>query len=88
MRRFAPLVSFMADTLHQGPGGAGVAEGAPQKRHLVSQSPTRDVAEVGYNSKVEGDVVVTKVDAALNWFKKNSLWPMPRGMIFRGLARR
>src|SRR5436190_23849012 len=36
--------------------------------------------EVGYNSKVEGDVIVTKADAVLNWFKKNSLWPMPMGL--------
>jgi NADH-quinone oxidoreductase subunit B len=36
--------------------------------------------EVGYNSKVEGDLVVTRVDAALNWFRKNSLWPMPMGL--------
>lgn len=36
--------------------------------------------EIGYNSKVEGDVVVTRVDAALNWFRKNSLWPMPMGL--------
>src|SRR3954463_3047078 len=33
--------------------------------------------EFAYNSKVEGDVVVTRVDAALNWFRKNSVWPMP-----------
>jgi NADH-quinone oxidoreductase subunit B len=36
--------------------------------------------EVGYNSKIEGEVVVTRVDAALNWFRKNSLWPMPMGL--------
>jgi NADH-quinone oxidoreductase subunit B len=36
--------------------------------------------EVSYNSKIEGDVVVTRVDAALNWFRKNSLWPMPMGL--------
>jgi NADH-quinone oxidoreductase subunit B len=36
--------------------------------------------EVGYNSKIEGDVVITRVDAALNWFRKNSLWPMPMGL--------
>ncbi len=36
--------------------------------------------ELGYNSKIEGDVVVTRVDAALNWFRKNSLWPMPMGL--------
>jgi NADH-quinone oxidoreductase subunit B len=36
--------------------------------------------EIGYNSKVEGDVVVTRIDAAINWFRKNSLWPMPMGL--------
>src|SRR3954463_11202854 len=36
--------------------------------------------EVGYNSKIEGDVVVTRLDAALNWFRRNSLWPMPMGL--------
>jgi NADH-quinone oxidoreductase subunit B len=47
--------------------------------------------EMGYNSKVEGDVIVTRLDAALNWFRqnldaganwgrKNSLWPMPMGL--------
>jgi NADH-quinone oxidoreductase subunit B len=36
--------------------------------------------EIGYNSKIEGDVVVTRVDAALNWFRRNSLWPMPMGL--------
>jgi len=36
--------------------------------------------EIGYNSKVEGDVIVTRLDAALNWCRKNSLWPMPMGL--------
>src|SRR5436309_1768362 len=36
--------------------------------------------ELAYDSKIEGDVVVTRVDAALNWFRKNSLWPMPMGL--------
>ena len=91
-RRSKPLVSFMAEVLQKNSqwrqdrdlvnstSSAGVAEGAPPKRHIVNQSPTRDVTEVGYNSKVEGDVIVTKTDAVLNWFKKNSLWPMPMGL--------
>src|SRR5256885_7028971 len=37
-------------------------------------------AEFGYNSKIEGDAVHTRVDAALNGFRKNSLWPMPMGL--------
>ena len=36
--------------------------------------------ELGYNSKIEGDVIHTRLDAALNWFRKNSLWPMPMGL--------
>ena len=40
--------------------------------------------EVGYNSKIEGDVIVTRADAVLNWFRKNSLWPMPMGQAKHG----
>ncbi|MCS1409527.1 MAG: NADH-quinone oxidoreductase subunit B [Verrucomicrobia subdivision 3 bacterium] len=36
--------------------------------------------EIGYNTKIEGDAIVTKADAVLNWFRKNSLWPMPMGL--------
>ncbi|MGB7767891.1 MAG: NADH-quinone oxidoreductase subunit NuoB [Verrucomicrobiia bacterium] len=40
----------------------------------------RTNTEIGYDSKIEGDVIVTRVDAALNWFRKNSIWPMPMGL--------
>ncbi|MCU0783335.1 MAG: NADH-quinone oxidoreductase subunit NuoB [Verrucomicrobia bacterium] len=36
--------------------------------------------EFGYDSRVEGDVVHTRLDSALNWFRKNSIWPMPMGL--------
>ena len=47
--------------------------------------------ELGYDSKIEGDVVVTRRAAAIEWFRKhldgganwgrkNSLWPMPMGL--------
>jgi NADH-quinone oxidoreductase subunit B len=37
-------------------------------------------SEISYVSKNEGDAIVTRVDAALNWFRKNSIWPMPMGL--------
>ncbi len=40
----------------------------------------QQTTEFSFDSKIEGDVVVTRVDAALNWFRKNSLWPMPMGL--------
>jgi NADH-quinone oxidoreductase subunit B len=40
----------------------------------------RASSEFGYNSKIEGDVVVTRVEAVINWFRKNSIWPMPMGL--------
>jgi NADH-quinone oxidoreductase subunit B len=36
--------------------------------------------EFGYDSRIEGDVIHTRVDAAINWFRKNSIWPMPMGL--------
>lgn len=41
--------------------------------------------EIGYNSKIEGDVVITRIDAALAWFRKNSVWPMPMGLACCGI---
>jgi NADH-quinone oxidoreductase subunit B len=34
----------------------------------------------GYDSKIEGETVVTKLDAAINWIRTNSMWPMPMGL--------
>ena len=36
--------------------------------------------ELAYNSKVEGEVVVTKADAVINWIRTNSMWPMQMGL--------
>ena len=33
-----------------------------------------------YDSKIESNVVITRLDAAINWMRKNSLWPMPMGL--------
>ena len=36
--------------------------------------------DYGYNSKVEGEVIVSKADAVINWVRKHSVWPMPMGL--------
>ena len=36
--------------------------------------------DFGYNSKVEGEVIVTRADAVINWVRSHSVWPMPMGL--------
>lgn len=36
--------------------------------------------EFNCDSRIEGNVVVTRVEAVINWLRKNSLWPMPMGL--------
>lgn len=33
-----------------------------------------------YDSKIEGNIIFTQLDTAINWMRKNSLWPMPMGL--------
>ena len=37
-------------------------------------------SELGYNGKVEGEVIVSRADAVINWIRTNSVWPMPMGL--------
>ena len=37
-------------------------------------------SELTYNSKIEGDVIVSRADAVINWIRANSMWPMPMGL--------
>src|ERR1700722_18303410 len=39
-----------------------------------------ETSPVAYDSKIEGNVIFTQLDAAMNWMRKNSLWPMPMGL--------
>lgn len=36
--------------------------------------------EIAYNSKVEGEVIVSRADAVINWVRRHSVWPMPMGL--------
>src|SRR5213596_2344459 len=40
----------------------------------------RETKAAAYDSKVEGNVIFTQLDAAMNWMRKHSLWPMPMGL--------
>lgn len=39
-----------------------------------------ETAPVAYDSKIEGNIIFTRLDTAINWMRKNSLWPMPMGL--------
>lgn len=42
--------------------------------------------EAGFDPKVEGrDVIITRLDAAVDWVRKNSVWPMPLGLACCGI---
>lgn len=47
---------------------------------MTSPTPIADQPVAAYDSKIEGNVIFTRVDAAINWMRKNSLWPMPMGL--------
>ena len=38
------------------------------------------IVPAAYDSKIEGNVIITTLDTAINWMRKNSLWPMPMGL--------
>jgi NADH-quinone oxidoreductase subunit B len=77
-QRYVKCKSSTAEIHLPAPGGVArlrlTAVGLAAGQLMESQS------EIGYNSKIEGDVVVSRMDAVLNWFRKNSLWPMPMGL--------
>ncbi len=39
-----------------------------------------ELSPVAYDSKIEGNIIFTRLDSAINWMRKNSLWPMPMGL--------
>lgn len=42
-------------------------------------------SEFAYNSKIEGEVVVSRADAVINWIRTSSIWPMPMGLACCGI---
>jgi NADH-quinone oxidoreductase subunit B len=71
-----PLVKIFTNRLRRGPGDGKF--GVPARAFaMVSQPETTHAA---YDSKIEGNIIFTRVDAAMNWMRANSLWPMPMGL--------
>ena len=35
---------------------------------------------IAYDSKIEGEIIVTRKDAVVNWIRRHSVWPMPMGL--------
>jgi len=36
--------------------------------------------ELSYDRKIEGDIIVSRADAVINWIRTSSMWPMPMGL--------
>jgi NADH-quinone oxidoreductase subunit B len=49
-------------------------------RNISMETTDTNQTFAAYDSKIEGNVIITKVDAAMNWMRKNSMWPMPMGL--------
>lgn len=47
---------------------------------MLKDAIMRKTVEKFCDSRHEGEVIVTRLDAMLNWCRKNSLWPMPMGL--------
>jgi len=47
---------------------------------METETPEQILQNYAYDSKIEGNVIVTQLDSAVNWMRKNSLWPMPMGL--------
>ncbi len=52
---------------------------ARKQENRVSPMSTT-LSPVAYDGKIEGNVIFTQLDAAINWMRSHSLWPMPMGL--------
>ena len=47
---------------------------------MATENIGKVLSHAAYDSKVEGNIIFTRLDSAINWMRKNSLWPMPMGL--------
>ncbi|HEX3320848.1 MAG TPA: NADH-quinone oxidoreductase subunit B family protein [Terriglobales bacterium] len=48
--------------------------------YVVSENGKRVVKELQFGNAVPQDIVLTTLDSTVNWFRKNSIWPMTFGL--------
>ena len=41
---------------------------------------SKQALEIGYNSRIDSEVIVSRADAVINWIRSHSVWPMPMGL--------
>lgn len=41
---------------------------------------SKQAVEIGYNSRIDSEVIVSRADAIINWIRSHSIWPMPMGL--------
>ncbi len=60
--------------------GRGLGFARFEQANMPGSQMSTHTQTVGYDSKVEGEVIVTQADAVINWIRKHSVWPMPMGL--------
>src|SRR5207248_6439644 len=70
--------TFPKSALHEPAPRCYVATTCDFNRHFPSMVSAN--TELAYNSKIEGEVIVSRADAVINWIRSNSVWPMPMGL--------
>ena len=76
----------MAGNVHGGRNRPHFLLQPPFPRPTVGPNPPdfsmaeATLTDAAYDSKIEGNIIFTRLDAAINWMRKSSLWPMPMGL--------
>ena len=68
------------EKFHNTLAAAGPGSNFSLNRSTPSYSMPAELTHAAYDSKIEGNIIFTQLDAAMNWMRKNSLWPMPMGL--------
>jgi NADH-quinone oxidoreductase subunit B len=48
--------------------------------YVVTENGKKVVKELQFGNAAPQDIVLTTLDSTVNWFRKNSIWPMTFGL--------